>query len=136
MARDCKPLSEQCHHGLCRTDVNARGFLDIKVGHLAVLNDHGKPLAACSLTKYGAVQFKTQFRGQFAIAVGEHNDVVGILRSAPAPMTNASLTGMLAMLRTPQLVIVSALIAQPGRWVMEQSGDKVPGTATAGLSYR
>ena len=53
------------------------------MSHLAVLNDHGKPLAAAYQTKFGAVQLKAQFRGQFAIAVGEHDDLVGILRFAP-----------------------------------------------------
>tara|TARA_B100001057_G_scaffold467848_1_gene526381 strand:+ start:161 stop:454 length:294 start_codon:yes stop_codon:yes gene_type:complete len=53
------------------------------VSHLAVLNDHGKPLAATSQTKSGAVQLKAQSRGQFAIAVGEHDDLVGISRFAP-----------------------------------------------------
>ena len=83
MARDCSPPFEQCHHGLCGTDVNARAFLNIKVGHLAVLNDHGKPLAASTQTKSRAVQLKAQCRGQFAIAVGEHDDLVGILHFAP-----------------------------------------------------
>ena len=83
MARDCKPLSEQCHHGLCRTDVNARAFLNIEAGHLAALNDYGKPLAAGSQTKSGAIQLKARGRGQFAIVVGEHDDLVGILRFAP-----------------------------------------------------
>ena len=53
------------------------------MGHLAVLNDHGKPLAVDSQTKSGAVQLKAQCRGQFAIAVSEHDDLVGILRLAP-----------------------------------------------------
>ena len=53
------------------------------MGHLAALNDHGKPLAAGSQTKSGAIQLKAQGRGQFAIAVGEHDHLVGILRFAP-----------------------------------------------------
>ena len=53
------------------------------MGHLAALNDHGKPLAAGSQTKSGAIQLKAQGRGQFGIAVGEHDYLVGILRFAP-----------------------------------------------------
>ena len=53
------------------------------MSHLAVLDDHGKPLAAGPQTKSGAVELEAQGRGQFAIAVGEHDDFVGILRLAP-----------------------------------------------------
>ena len=109
MARDCEPLLEQYSYGLFGADFNAQALLEIKVGHLVVLNGHGKPLAAGSLSKSGAVQLKAQCRGQFAIAVGEHNDLVCILHFAPAPMTNASLTDIQTMLSTPQLLFVSAL---------------------------
>src|ERR1700690_2238254 len=68
--------------------------------------------------------------------LAEPSASITILPSVPellpqAPMTNASLTAMQAMVSTPFALIASAFCTNPGKCLALQVGVKAPGTANS-----
>ena len=108
-------------HVLGRGHLEGARLLDEQVLDDAVVDDHGIALAARAEAEFGAVHGNAHRLGELAVAVAQHEHLVaGLLVLAQAPITNASLTEMQAMVSTPFALSLSASATNPGTCFAKQ----------------